>query len=438
MDADLRGLAKGRIGDAQVPWVGDPAGEGRGGGGLGAAEIDLIIGGPRATGKVPRDGAQADASGGRRLTHADAAVAPGLVEPGAGADEVGQIALFDECAEDLPGCRVDVERHAGRGLARLHHQRRHREVAQTGIGRGAQVRLVDRAPRDLAHGHHGPRARGRGDQRLEPGEIDLVLLVVLRVAIGQDFRERVPTALRLEEASDGRVGGKDRGGGAQLRPHVGDDVTVHRGQALQPGAVVLDDPADAPVHVAAAKHLQDYVLRAHPVRELAHQPDPEDPRHLQVEGLPRHCQGDLEPAGADGQHPEGPGRRSMAVGAEQRLAGDPEALHVDGMAHPVPCSRIPDAEPPARAAQEDMVVRIAEVRLDQVVVHVLRRQLGPHAVEVHGLELQHHEGPGGVLRKRLVDPDRDLTPRSQVAFDEVRFQELPRDAPSHGYRRPPA
>ena len=79
-----------------------------------------------------------------------------------------------------------------------------------------------------------------------------------------------------------------------------------------------------------------------------------------------------------------------------------------------------------------MVVGIAEVGLDQVVVHVLRRQLGPHAVEVHGLELQHHEGPGGVLRQRLVDPDRDLTPRSQVAFDEVRFQELPRDAPSHG------
>lgn len=154
-----------------------------------------------------------------------------------------------------------------------------------------------------------------------------------------------------------------------------------------------------------------------------------------MEGLPRLGEGDLEATGADGQHPERAGRRSVTVGAQQCLARNAEALHVHGMAHAVARRRIPDPESAASAPQKEMVVGIAEVGLDQVVVHVLGGQLGPDPVEAHRLQLQHHERPGGVLGERLVDPDRDLGPRREIALDEVRCDELVRDAESHAYLR---
>ena len=71
-----------------------------------------------------------------------------------------------------------------------------------------------------------------------------------------------------------------------------------------------------------------------------------------------------------------------------------------------------------------MVVGVAEVGLQEVVVHVLRGELGPHPVQVHRLELQHHHGPGGVLGERLVDPDADLRSGHQLALDEVTGDQL--------------
>jgi hypothetical protein len=66
-----------------------------------------------------------------------------------------------------------------------------------------------------------------------------------------------------------------------------------------------------------------------------------------------------------------------------------------------------------------MIVGIAEVGLDQIVVHVLRRELSPDPIEPHRRQLQHHQGRGGVLGERLVDADRDLAARGEVTLDEV-------------------
>ena len=77
----------------------------------------------------------------------------------------------------------------------------------------------------------------------------------------------------------------------------------------------------------------------------------------------------------------------MAVGTEQRLPRLAEALLVYRMADAVSCTAVPEAEPLGGAEQEQVVVRVLEVHLDQVVIHVLARDLGLDAVEAHGLYL---------------------------------------------------
>ena len=71
-----------------------------------------------------------------------------------------------------------------------------------------------------------------------------------------------------------------------------------------------------------------------------------------------------------------------------------------------------------------MVVRVSVVRLQQVVVDVLCRELGLHSIDSHGLQLQHHQRSGRVLGERLVDPKRDLRARTHLTIDEVRCDEL--------------
>ncbi len=66
-----------------------------------------------------------------------------------------------------------------------------------------------------------------------------------------------------------------------------------------------------------------------------------------------------------------------------------------------------------------MVVRVLVVLLDNVVVHVLCRQLRLDPVQSHGVEFEHHQGPGGVLGEGLVDADADWCPGRHLALDEV-------------------
>ena len=174
--------------------------------------------------------------------------------------------LRDQVLQHLPRGGVDVEGHAVVDLPAADHLRRDREVAVAGVGRGADVGLVDVLARHLPHRHHLAGAGRLGDQRLEPGEVDLLVQVVARAVVGEDLHPVRLAALLAQERAGRRVRGEDGGGRAQLGAHVGDDVAVHRAQALQARAVVLDDPAEAALHAVPPQHLQDHVLGAGPRR----------------------------------------------------------------------------------------------------------------------------------------------------------------------------
>ena len=209
-------------------------------------------------------------------------------------------------------------------------------------------------------------------------------------------------------------------------------MAIHRGETGEAGTRVLDDPPDAAGDVVAPEHLEDHVLRAHPVGQLPHQPHAPDLRHHEVERLPRHRHRDLEATGADREHAERARRAGVAVRAEQRLARDAEALHVHRVAHAVAGLAVPEPEALARAVQEEVVVRVAVVGLEQVVVDVLGRELGADVVETHRLELEHHHRPGRVLGERLVDAEADLGAGDHLALDQVTGDQLLRDVLSHG------
>ena len=85
---------------------------------------------PERPGEIARHGAQADAPGRRGLSHADAAVASGLVEARARAQQMFNGAHGDEVLQDLARGGIDIEGHFGMRHAVLDHLGRDPEIAQ--------------------------------------------------------------------------------------------------------------------------------------------------------------------------------------------------------------------------------------------------------------------------------------------------------------------
>ena len=110
----------------QVARVGDDAGERRGRRGLRAAEADRVLLVPERPGKLRGTVRRLIATGGRRLAHADAPHAAGLVDAGAGGDQRREVALGVEVCERLARGRVDVERDPVVRLPPVDDERRDR------------------------------------------------------------------------------------------------------------------------------------------------------------------------------------------------------------------------------------------------------------------------------------------------------------------------
>ena len=114
-----------------------------------------------------------------------------------------------------------------------------------------------------------------------------------------------------------------------------------------------------------------------------------------------------------------PAARRVAVGAQQRLARLAEPLLCTGWLTPLPGRLYQTPNRRQALSQEQVIVGVLVVDLEQVVIDVLGRQLGLHAVQAHRLQFEHHQRAGGVLGQGLVDAHADLLARLHVPFNQM-------------------
>ena len=148
--------------------------------------------------------------------------------------------------------------------------------------------------------------------------------------------------------------------------------------------------------------------------------------------LAGHRERHLEAAGADGQHAQRARRRQVWLSEPTSvLPGVPKRCMWTGWLTPLPgwLYHRPKRRQALRRNRWSSAFRwSAWSRLWSTYCD---RQLGLDPVEAHRLELQHDQRAGGVLRERLVDPQRDLAAGRHVAVDQVRLDQLLRNVPSH-------
>ena len=148
---------------AQPPGIDDFAVQGRGCGGFRAHEIDLIIFGAAAAGKVAGEGAQTVGVRGRGLPHADAAQAAGLMNPGAGLDQGQQAAGYGHIFQDLAGAGVNFQADQGMDFSAGQNLAHHHQISIGRIAAGADGHLLHRQPLHFADVLDVVRRRRAGD-----------------------------------------------------------------------------------------------------------------------------------------------------------------------------------------------------------------------------------------------------------------------------------
>ena len=96
--------------------------------------------------------------------------------------------------------------------------------------------------------------------------------------------------------------------------------------------------------------------------------------------------------------PSDPGHRRVGVGADEHLPRPRKPLDVQVVADAVTGAREVHAVARRETLQETVIVRVLEVQLNKVVVHVLHGQWHLHAVEAQLLELQAGHGARRILQ----------------------------------------
>ena len=171
----------------------------------------------------------------------------------------------------------------------------------------------------------------------------------------------------------------------------------------EPGTVVLDDPAEPAGHVVAAQHLEDHVLGADPVGQLPDEPTPQICGIARWNGSPAIAIATSSPPAPIASMPSDPAAHVWLSEPSSVLPGMPKRCMCTGWLTPLPGLLYQSPKRWHALCRNRWSSALRIVGLQQVVVDVLRRQLGAHAVEAHRLELEHHHRAGRVLGEGLVD-----------------------------------
>jgi hypothetical protein len=262
--------------------------------------------------------------------------------------------------------------------------------------------------------------------RLQPREIDLDHLVEVGRRIGQDFRiggEQMGVMPRLfgQSSAVGRpqiglhplIPRKDRGGGPEFRPHVGDRSLARAADRPGAGSEVFDDPIGSPLDGQMTRQIEDDILRRCPAVHIPGEVHADQLRVLHFPRKPGHDVHGVRAAHAGREHAQPAGVGRVRVGADHHPAGKGVVLqnHLVNDAG----SRLPesDAVLPGGGGEEGVDLAIlllglpkigssARAGLNQVIAVDRGRDGGARDPRAHELEDRHLGG--GVLHGHPIGP----------------------------------
>ena len=289
-------------------------------------------------------------------------------------DQAERRAHRGQVGEDLPRGGVDVEGDLRVGLAAADDRGQHGEVAQPGVGRGARRRPGRRArprPRGPARRYRaswawrsaapGWRGRSRPSRRSQASGS----------AVSCGEVTAAPLAL-AGTRGPARPRGRRWWSRRARRPCWRSRAGPWPRATSSPGpwySMIRPTPPLTPWRRSISRMTSLALTHG---GSVAGQPHAPDLRHREVQRLAGHRHRDLQAAHADGEHAQRAGRAGVRVRAGQRRARPPEPLHVHRVRDPVARPGVPEPEPLAGRAQEQVVGHVALVGLQQVVVDVLR------------------------------------------------------------------
>ena len=129
-------------------------------------------------------------------------------------------------------------------------------------------------------------------------------------------------------------------------------------------------------------------------------------------------------AAANGQHPQRPGGRRVAVSAQHHLAGPGKALAVQKVTDAVAGLGKIHPESGRRGLEEQVVIRVFSADAQGVVVAVKYAGLSLHPVGTHRQEGLPRHNTGQVMSQGLVHSDGDGGPWRQLTLHQVGAQDL--------------
>ena len=176
---------------------------------------------------------------------------------------------------------------------------------------------------------------GHCREGFEGAEIYVDNLVIDCIVVRLDLDPILLSALSGEESLRHFVGGENRGRCAELRAHVGYSCALGDGKSLDSVSAVFDYLAHAALDGHDAKNFEDYILCADPRRKRTVQVYARHLGHSYVVCAAAHRNRDVESACAEREHADAAAGRGVAVRADERLAGDAEALKMHLMADAV-------------------------------------------------------------------------------------------------------
>ena len=210
----------------------------------------------------------------------------------------------------------------------------------------------------------------QGDVGLDATQIHFDRVVIPGVRVGLEVHPIRFTPLGAEERARDLIAWEQGGGHAQFGPHVRDGGPFRDREGENSRASILEHRPDIALGGQLFQQLEDDILGRHPRVQFALQVHPDDLRVRQEKRPAGHGHGDIQPPGADRQHPHGTRRGRVAVGAEQGPARARQSFQVHLVADAVAGLRKENPVFRRNRAQVFMVVGVLEALLQHEMVHV--------------------------------------------------------------------